>query len=127
MKRKLRNQRVYEEVQDELQNVEQTNEMTIATIGSTDFILPSEMADALKPLVGREIDILRTEWDYRLRVISSTTVGLKKFGESPETPSSSIDPIETEIQVFDCCQSRKLPRMLGIHETTVAAQGQEAA
>ena len=127
MRKILRVQRVNEEVRDELRNVKQTTEMTIATIGSIDVILPREMAPALKPLIGEEIDLLRTEWDYRLRVIPSTTVGLKEFGESPETTSSDIDSIETELQVFDCRQSRRMPQMLGIHETATVAQGQEAA
>ena len=44
-----------------------------ASIGSTIFGLPSELKEKLKDCLGRRICILRTDTDYRIRILDEQT------------------------------------------------------
>lgn len=68
--RKCHHLAVWEEVLGQLYHVEQPQEGCLtALIGKILVVLPEEMAAKLRGLQGQKIGILRTDQDYRVRVI----------------------------------------------------------
>jgi hypothetical protein len=59
----------YEEALGQLKNVQRLEEYALAEIGPVTVALPIEMGERLNPLIGQRIGILRTEVDYRYRVM----------------------------------------------------------
>jgi hypothetical protein len=61
----------WEEAVGTLHEVNQVYGFLQARIGSMQICLPKEMLDELKGLLGQRIAILRTEKDYRLRILGN--------------------------------------------------------
>jgi hypothetical protein len=64
--------KAYEEALGTLQELQEEEGYIRAKIGPVIIALPPEMGERLKPLVGQRIGVLRTEQDYRLRIIQGT-------------------------------------------------------
>ena len=64
--------RPWEEVLGLVNSVEEVNGQCLALIGKISVILPQELAARLTKTKGQRVGILRTDTDYRLRVIAPT-------------------------------------------------------
>jgi hypothetical protein len=58
----------WEETFGHLQAIQDAEGHCLVTIGQVCVVLPAEMADRLRKLLGRKVGILRTDSDYRFRV-----------------------------------------------------------
>ncbi len=62
----------YEEAVGDLHNIREADGYILASIGPVIVVLPLELGAKLRPLIGSRIGILRTEQDYRSRIISGS-------------------------------------------------------
>jgi hypothetical protein len=72
MRPKLRNSDFYEETVGRLTKLTRNQEFLIAWISDVDLVLPPEMENKLRPLIGKRIGILRTDIpgkEYLIRVL----------------------------------------------------------
>lgn len=58
-----------EEVLGDLHSVERTDAGIIALIGKIPVLLPSELAEKLRGLIGRRVGVIRIEGCYRARAL----------------------------------------------------------
>jgi hypothetical protein len=58
----------WEEAFGHLQAIQDVEGHCLVTIGQVCVVLPAEMADKLRKLLGQKVGILRTDFDYRFRV-----------------------------------------------------------
>ena len=59
----------YEEALGQLKNVQRLEEYALAEIGPVTVALPIEIGERLNSFIGQRIGVLRTEADYRYRVM----------------------------------------------------------
>lgn len=62
---------VWEEATGQLREVKSTDGVCLAKIGPVDVVLPEEVGENIKDLIGHRIGILRTDNGYRLRIVSA--------------------------------------------------------
>jgi hypothetical protein len=65
----------YEEAIGALHEVQEADGYILAIIGPVVVVLPSELGAKIKPHIGSRIGILRTERDYRIRIVSAANAG----------------------------------------------------
>jgi hypothetical protein len=63
--------RPWDEVLGQALGVEEHDDYCLALIGKIPVILPQEMAAKLEKTRGHRIGVLRTDFDYRLRVLEA--------------------------------------------------------
>ncbi len=61
----------FEEAIGTLGDVQQLDGYTLAKIGPVSVALPMEMAERLSSLKGQRVGVIRTDNDFRLRIIKS--------------------------------------------------------
>jgi hypothetical protein len=74
--------RPWEEVLGPVHSVEEVDGQCLALIGKIPVILPQELACRLSEAKGQRVGVLRTDNDYRLRVITPTNHAID-VGSSP--------------------------------------------
>lgn len=60
----------YEEALGQLKNVQLLEGYALAEIGPVTLALPIEMGERLNSFIGQRIEVLRTEVDYRFRMMA---------------------------------------------------------
>jgi hypothetical protein len=61
----------FEEALGIVGEIQQYEGYAIAKIGPVSVVLPEEMVERLKGFIGQKVGVLRTDRDYRFRVISA--------------------------------------------------------